>query len=166
MMPPLGRKMSEWSKPSSRRSSLALWLAVVPVAMSACRQAPPGTRWILPDAFQGCVEVVYEVPGAVPLPEEEGFQVIFVPSEPSGLEIQGTTPAGRPIRWRLTTSSSQRFGEWQRVEVYYLRATKRVSVTVQMGGGSTAARQEDGSLKQLPGGGRSSNLTCFGPQVN
>jgi len=135
-------------------------------AIAACREAPPGTRWILPDAFLGCVEVVYEVPGAAPLPEEEGFQVIVVPPELGGLEAQGTTPAGRPIRWRLATSSSQRFSEWQRVEVYYMRETKRASVTVQMGGSSTAARQEDGSLRQLPGGGRSSKLMCFGPQVN
>lgn len=165
MMPPLGRKASEWSRSGPRPNSPALWLATVVIAIVGCKQPPPGTRWILPDEFQGCVEVVYEVPGAVPLSEEEGFQVIVVPSERSGLEVQSATPTGRPIRSRLATSSPQRFGEWQRVEVYFLRQNKRASVTVQMGGSSTAARQEDGSLRQLAGGGRSSQLTCFGPQV-
>ena len=59
---------------SGRRPALVRsgCLAAVLLA-SACRSGPPGTRWVLPDGFQGCVEVEYEVPGAPALPEEGGL---------------------------------------------------------------------------------------------
>ena len=127
-------------------------------AVAGCRSAPPGTRWVLPEGFSGCVEVEYGVDGAPPLPNEQGFQVIAVP-------VGAAPPVdGQTVAWKHRTSSPQRFGEWQRTEVYVLADGKRRRVEPAMGGSTIGSADSNGTMKRLPSGGTSLARTCFGPE--
>lgn len=124
---------------------------------SGCHSAPAGTRWILPDGFQGCVELEYEVPGAPTLPEEQGFQVVVVPAT----AMQTPEAGSRELMWRHATSSAPRLGEWQRTEVFALKDGKLHRVEPEIGGSTRGAADGSGRLKRLPSGGTLVARTCF-----
>lgn len=124
---------------------------------SACRSGPPGTRWVLPDGFQGCVEVEYEVPGAPALPEEQGFQLVVVPAT----AVPTPDSDARAVMWKQATSSAPRLGEWQRTEVYAVKDGKLHRVEPEMGGSTRGAADAMGKLKRLPSGGTMVARTCF-----
>jgi hypothetical protein len=144
--------------PALRRATCSLL-----VVIAACTSAPPGTRWILPDGFRGCVEVTYGVAGAKPLVIEDGFQVIAVPATEVEANAVAWSPSGRPILWQHRTSSAPRLGERQRTEVYYESAPGRRLVRPETGGHMRTPVSESASA-QLEGAGTAAELACFGAE--
>lgn len=149
--------------PKARRPApMYVAAGVLLCAVAGCRSAPPGTRWVLPERFTGCVEIEYGVEGAPPLPEEQGFQLIVVPID-AGERIGAPPPDAQTVVWKHRTSSLQRFGEWQRTEVYASEGAKRRKIEPAMGGSTMGAADGSGMLKRLASGGTSLARTCFGP---
>jgi hypothetical protein len=114
--------------------------------LGACR-APPGERYLLPAAFDGCILVNYGVSGAPALPIEDGFVVIRV-SE--GRPIAWERPSPRRPRFVVDTSTSMPKGEWRRQEVLYELPGRRVPANVVRNGGWSNAMSKEVCFSPKP----------------
>lgn len=99
--------------------ALAVW------AGSSVRQASrPPARYLVPDAYVGWVRVEYGVPGAPPVPLQDGRFVLTIPPDA-----------------RLRTSSPEHFG-WAKDEFFYYRdgTLHPLAQTPRGGGGAIWGR--------------------------
>jgi hypothetical protein len=90
--------------------------------------SPEGYRVVLPDEYVGWVRVDYRVPGAAPLPAEDGFQILLIPE--SGV---------------LVTSSDMRTSP-KRDEVFFERSGKRIRAPYSGRGITIASSTSEASI--------------------
>lgn len=86
----------------------------------ACSNSQPGLRWVVPESFNGCVVVRFQVSGAPPLPIEDGWYLIAVPKEGGVIE----------------TSTRPRWGEGLRSEFLSQSGTERRRIEPSCYGGT------------------------------
>jgi hypothetical protein len=92
----------------------AIFVAVVLGVYVLMRQDGPGMRYVLPENFSGCCDIVYDLKSAGPLPEEDGQYVIDVKRD------------GDVIK----TSSSFRSSNGRRIEYFEVIGGKRVLMSI------------------------------------
>ncbi len=108
----------------------------------ACNNRP-GLRWIVPENFNGCVSVYFQVEGEPALPVEDGWLLINVP------------PQGGTLR----TSSRPAWGEGLRSEFWLQAKGDRVKTTPTCRS-STFSHVSEGTVEQVRCFGEVSELEC------
>lgn len=119
------QRAARWSRISlSVLSGIAVIAFGVWMALGMRQVSRPASRYLVPDGYVGWARVQYDVPGAPPLPVEQGKYVLKFPAD--GL---------------LKTSSPERFG-WAKDEFFYDRdgALRQLRQTASGAGGEIWGR--------------------------
>ncbi|MBZ4419257.1 hypothetical protein [Myxococcus sp. RHSTA-1-4] len=116
------------------------WLMVL---LLACVERQPGLRWVVPERFNGCVWMEFQVAGAPPLPLEEGKYTIVVPEQGGSLQ----------------TSTRPEWGEGLRSEYWRQAGALRERIQPSCHG-STTSHVERGTVEVARCFGKVSKLDC------
>jgi len=104
-------------------------IAVLGLMFYAHTHRPKGEKIYLPEKYAGWVCVSYNVDGAPPLPEEDGFLVVKIP--PNGI---------------LKTSSALRTSPREDEYFYYSENGIRKAQEIQLGGGGTVQKKDEKAI--------------------
>lgn len=91
---------------------MAFIVTILAILLRVMLYSSPGERYLLAENFAGCITIVYGVPGAEPLPIEDGQYL-----------VECTRPGEK-----ILTSSPARRGQAHRTEFYERRGAERRAI--------------------------------------
>ncbi|NMO13938.1 hypothetical protein HPC49_08770 [Pyxidicoccus fallax] len=114
------------------------------LSLLSCAGNQPGLRWVVPEKFNGCIAMEFNVAGAPALPLEDGKFTLAVPEQSGAFQ----------------TSTEPRWGEGLRIEHWRQvgQTRERIEPTCEMAG--TLNHVERGTLTLVKCFGQVSRSDC------